>query len=255
MKWYTKQINSLKINNAIVLEGLPGIGNVGKISVDFIIDKINAKKIYEIKSDKFPHCVFVNEENTIDLPKIEIYYKKVKSNELIFVSGDVQPIDEHSCYEFCNNLLDLLKHKKLKEIITLGGVGINEIPKDPKLYCTGTDQKIINKYKDAQMKDELYGTIGPIMGVSGLLLGLAKERKVPGVAILAETFGHPAYIGINGAREILKHLNKKLKLNLDLKELDKEIKELESELKLRNETLDLAKRKKVFKKEYTNYIG
>lgn len=255
MKWYTKQLSKINAKNPILLEGLPGIGNVGKIAADFMVDKLKAKKIYEIKSENFPHCVFVNEKNIIELPKIELYHKKIGSQDIILVVGDVQPVDERSCYEFCNNLLDLLKDKKLKEIITLGGVGLNEIPKKPKLYCTGTDIKTIKKYKDTHVNSKIYGSVGPIMGVSGLLLGVAKEKKVPGIALLAETFGHPAYIGIQGAREILKHLNKKLKLNLNLKELDLEIKEFEDELKFRNETFNLLKTKKKLRKDYMSYIG
>ncbi len=49
-----------KLKNAIFVEGLPGMGNVGKVVMDFIIDELNARKIYEITSDTFPHTVFFN---------------------------------------------------------------------------------------------------------------------------------------------------------------------------------------------------
>ena len=32
-----------KLNNPIFVEGLPGIGNVGKVAVDFLIDELKAK--------------------------------------------------------------------------------------------------------------------------------------------------------------------------------------------------------------------
>jgi len=44
---------------------------------------------------------------------------------------------------------------------------------------------------------------------------------------LAETLGHPLYLGVKGAREQLKVLNKKLNLKLNLDKLDKEIKDCE----------------------------
>ena len=43
----------------------------------FLIDKIEAKKLFDITSYTMPHSVFVNEENMIELPSIEIYYKKM----------------------------------------------------------------------------------------------------------------------------------------------------------------------------------
>jgi proteasome assembly chaperone (PAC2) family protein len=78
--------------------------------------------------------------------------------------------------------------------------------------------------------------------------------------LLAETFGHPMYLGVKGAREILKVLNKKLNLNIDLNELDKEIKELEKEIS-KQSTEDIADISKLqsLKKfrgiDNTNYIG
>jgi len=257
MKWNIKQIKNIKLKEAIMLEGLPGIGNVGKIAVDFIIDSTKASKIYEITSDSFPNCVFINEDNEIELPKVEIFHKKINKRDLLLVSGDVQPIDESSSYEFCSKLVDIFKNKKGKEIITLGGIGLMDIPKNPKIFCTGTNKKIIDKYSAAK-NSEMFGMIGPIIGVSGLLLGVAKQKNIQGVALLAETYGHPTYLGIQGAREILNLLNKKLNLNINIKELDKEAKEMEREInKIKNLDKVMKKSKKTQeqKMEFADYIG
>ena len=112
-----------QLNKPILIEGLPGIGNVGKVAVDFMIDELKAKKIYELFSYTFPHSVFVNEENLVELPKIEIYYAKKNGKNLLFLAGDIQPIDEVSCYEFSDKILDILEGFKGKEIRSLGGVG------------------------------------------------------------------------------------------------------------------------------------
>src|SRR3989338_10218388 len=82
----------------LFIEGLPGIGNVGKVAIDFIIDELKAKKIYEITSSSFPHSVFVAENNLVELPTIEIYHKKMKGRDLLLIGGDVEPIDEKSCF-------------------------------------------------------------------------------------------------------------------------------------------------------------
>ena len=68
-----------KLSNPILIEGLPGIGNVGKVAIDFLIDEIKAVKLYEITSYTFPHSVFVNEDNLVELPVIEIFYKQRKA--------------------------------------------------------------------------------------------------------------------------------------------------------------------------------
>jgi len=264
MNWKIKQFGEKpKLHDPILIEGLPGIGNVGKVAVDFMIDELKAKKIYELFSYTFPHSVFVNENNLVELPKIEIFYVKRKGNDLILLAGDVQPIDEVSCYEFSEIILDLLKDLKGKEVITLGGIGLQAIPKKPKVYCTGNTKAIIEKYKKGTgLHDNIYGIVGPIVGVSGLLLGLADKRDMQAIAMLAETYGHPMYLGVKGAREILKVLNKKIGIGVKLKDLDKEIRELESEMLKRTEELSDVSRQTAIKKlkgkigdEETSYIG
>jgi uncharacterized protein (TIGR00162 family) len=261
--WKIEQIGKKpKLRNPVLIEGLPGIGNVGKVAVDFLIDELKAKKLYDISSYTFPHSVFVNEKNLVELPKIEVFYKKFgnKKRDLVFLAGDIQPIDEESSYEFSDKMLDLLAGLGGKEIITLGGIGLSEVPKSPKLFCTGSSKEMIKKFKDGA-NEKLYGVVGPIVGVTGLLVGLAPKRKMQAIAFLAETYGHPMYLGIKGAREMLKVLDKNLKLKIDLKKLDEEIKEVESEIIKRSGELAKVSKQTALKKlqrkigKETSYIG
>mgnify|MGYP001571831445 CR=1 FL=1 len=251
-----------KLNKPVFIEGLPGIGNVGKIAVDFLIDELKAKKLYEITSYTFPHSVFVNEDNLVELPVVEVFYKQFSGKrDILLLGGDVQPVDEISSYEFSDKVLELAQKLSCKEVITLGGVGLAEIPKKPKVYCTGNSKKIIESYKNELVSNSLYGVVGPIVGVSGLLVGLASRKDMEAISFLAETYGHPMYLGIKGAKEILKVLNKKLSLSLDISKLDREIKDIESEVlkkteQLANVTKSMALKKlqKKFGKD-VDYIG
>ncbi len=260
--WKIRQFGKLPhLNDPVLIEGLPGIGNVGKVAVDFLIDELKAKKIYEITSYTFPHSVFVNEDNLVELPIVEIFYKKSGKKDIILLGGDVQPIDEISSYEFSEKILDIAQKFEAKEVITLGGIGLPDIPKKPKVYCTGNSKKIIERYKNELTSNNLYGIVGPIVGVSGLLIGLASRRNLDGVALLAETYGHPMYLGIKGAKELLRILNKKLGLHIDVNKLDKEIKDIEGEIIKKSEQLsEVAKQialKKLQKRagKEIDYIG
>jgi len=249
MPWEIKQISKTKLKDPILIEGLPGMGNVGKIAVDFLIDALSAKKLIELSSYDLPHCVFVNEENMVELPSINIYYKNLKNHTLLFLAGDIQPINERSCYEFCNVILDTFKKDSLREIITLGGIALPKVPSEPKVYCTGNNKKIISKYKSNLVNTQIHGVVGPIVGVSGLLPGLAAKKEIPAIALLAETFGHPNYLGIKGARNILKILSNKLNLRLNLSELDSEINEIEKEFA--SKAKNINKLTKILKKKVT----
>ena len=261
--WKIIQFGKLpKLNNPVFIEGLPGIGNVGKVAVDFLIDELKAKKLYEITSYTFPHSVFVNEDNLVELPIVEVFYKELKGKrDILLLGGDVQPIDEISSYEFSEKILDIVEKFSGNEVITLGGIGLADIPKKPKVYCTANTKKIIERYKSDLVSNNLYGVVGPIVGVSGLLLGLATRRNIEAISFLAETYGHPMYLGIKGAKEILKVLNKNLDLKLDISKLDREIKDIESEILKKTEQLSevtkqiaLKRLQKKFGKDM-DYIG
>lgn len=252
-----------KLQRPILIVGLPGIGNVGKIAADFIIDETKAKLIYNVFSHDLPNSVFVNDHNLIELPSIEMYAKKkAKGEDIMILTGDVQPADEQSSYDFCEKVLEVAKRHSASLIITLGGIGLADAPKKPEIFCTGNSKDVIKKFKkNTKVNEKLYGIVGPIIGVSGLLVGLAARQGIPAVCLLAETLGHPAYLGIQGAREVVKFLNKKIGLNIKISRVDREIENIESEILTRTQELSklskkaaLDKMKRGMHKE-TSYIG
>ncbi|MBI5065497.1 PAC2 family protein [Candidatus Woesearchaeota archaeon] len=244
-----------QLNKPILIEGLPGIGHVGKVAIDYIIDELKAKKLATFFSYTMPNSVFINEKNIVELPTIEMYYKKMKKQDLLLLAGDIQPLDEQSCYSFTDAVLDLFQKFSGSEVITTGGIGLSQVPKEPKIFCTGTNKEIIEKYsRNSNVKTQLHGLIGPIVGVSGTLLGVSGRRKIPAATLLVETLQHPLYLGVKEARELVKFLNERLKLGLDLKNLDKEIKQIEKEvMKKSQEFAKLQETKK--QSETKSYIG
>jgi hypothetical protein len=267
MSWTVNKLSKRKLIDPILIEGLPGVGNVGKMAVEYLIDALDAKKIYEIHSNENPHYVFVNENNIIEMPGMSVYSAKIKDKNLLLLSGDLQPQNEASCHSFCNKILDTMEKENGKEIITLGGIGLHEAPKNPEIYFTANSEKTLKKYRaGAKTKKDLHEFIGPIVGVTGLLPGLAAKRKLSAATLLIETFEDQQHIGLNEAKEIVKYLNKKLKLSLKEKDINKELKleELmpEKEKRIKQMTEEEDGRKQRTKeeerentKESLNYIG
>jgi len=241
MKFEVVHIAKPEIKEPILIEGLPGIGNVGKIAMDFLIENVKAKKVIEIYSNYFPHSVFINEKNLIDIPCISIYHAKVNKQDFLLLTGDVQPVDEPSCYEFCELVVDLFKHYNGKEIITLGGIGLQKIPKKPKVYITGTNKVFVKTFPHAN--NNIFSVVGPIIGVTGVLIGVAQRNKLQAVSLLAQTFAHPAYLGIKGAKETLHILNEKYGFKMNLNKLTEEIDEMEKELLMRTKSIQEASEK------------
>ena len=141
-----KESKVSKLNQPVLIVGLPGIGNVGKLCGDFLVEELKAKKILSFFSYTLPQTVFVTENNLIELPRIEMYLKQFNGkakNDLLFLVGDIQPMNEESSHKFCQTMITLLKEFEGNEIITLGGIGQQNVPEKPKVYCTGTDRKSV----------------------------------------------------------------------------------------------------------------
>ena len=111
----------------------------------------------------------------------------------------------------------------------------------------------MDEFSDKRINKKIFGTVGPIIGVTGLLVGLAKEYKINAICLLAQTFGHHNYLGIKGARELLKILDDQFKFNLNFNSLDKEIKEIEKEIKTK--TQEITGVTQVKPTQEVSYIG
>jgi len=72
-----------KFNDAILFTGLPGIGLVGKITVDYLLKQFNAEKVAEITSDSFPPSVHTK-GGLVELIKDEIYLYRFKNRDFLF---------------------------------------------------------------------------------------------------------------------------------------------------------------------------
>jgi hypothetical protein len=211
--WKVSFTQKPKLTKPLLIEGLPGVGNVAKIAADFAAEQVGAELCATFTSDQLRHAVFVNDKNLVEPPVIELYCKKrPKQQDLLFLLGDVQPFDEEGALALGEAVLKTFKQFGGVEVLTLGGVATEQEPKTPKVYCTGTQKKIVGEYgKLPGVTTELYGVVGPIVGITGVLLGLAGSKKIPAVTLLAETHAHPAALGVAGGKKLVDVLAKRLK--------------------------------------------
>ena len=182
-----------KLRNPILIEGLPGIGNVGKLAVEHLIDNIKAKKFAELYCKDFPPQVFINYDGTIELVKNEFYYwkaKKKNQRDLILLTGDYQGLSSHGQYELVERILDLAEELGVKEIFTLGGYGLGHEVDEPSVLCATTDKDLVKVMKKHGAVFRRNEPGGGIVGASGLLLGLGKLRGFRGVCFMGVTPGY-----------------------------------------------------------------
>lgn len=220
-----------ELRNPVLIEGLPGIGNVARLSVDYLIDKLGAEKLLELYSDAFPNSVTIKEDSTIKLFSVELYHARVNGRDLLFLSGDVQPTSDAESFALSEKVVQLAKDLGVNELITIGGIGLPELPEKVKVHCVVNDESIKDSLKKYSLVFDGADTVRIILGATGLLLGVAQLNNLKGFSLLAETYNHSQHIGIKEAREVLKVLIDYLGIKLDFTEINEEIKSFEQEIK------------------------
>ena len=79
------------LKDVIFIEGLPGVGNVGKLAAEHLIDELKAVKFADIYSKYFPPQVLVEDNGVVKLVNNELYFvkqnKKIKSFNAEFFMG------------------------------------------------------------------------------------------------------------------------------------------------------------------------
>ncbi|MBN1792319.1 PAC2 family protein [Candidatus Woesearchaeota archaeon] len=254
-EWKVTVHKKVKLKNAVLIEGMPGIGNVGKIACDVIAEQVKAQRIASFFSHCLPNSVFVQEDHTVKLPTIELLYKKVKKRDFLFLVGDIQPAREEDSYSFTEAVLSLAKKLGCKEVAALGGIGLGEMPVESRIYCTGNDKKLVDGFAKYGADPQLYGIVGPIMGVTGLVLGLGDAYGIKAVALLAETYASPMHVGLHEAKGLMRILEKKYSFGVKIAEFEKDLKKLEKELKPRARQQEMLDQEAETHYQDTSYIG
>jgi uncharacterized protein (TIGR00162 family) len=229
-----------KLNDPILIEGLPGIGFVANIAALHLISELKAKLFAEIVSASFQDFAVTTETGGTRSPVNELYYCKREDGgrDVIIWYGNTQALTTFGQYELVGKVLDLAQELGCRFVISIGGFKKDEVQAVPAIYSAATDQETIKEALDLGTKV----MVGHIFGVAGLLIGLGKLRNLSGFAILVDTLG--MYPDANATRYALTTLGKYLKLDVDLSKLDATVDQTKKELESFGLIKDIAEEKK-----------
>jgi uncharacterized protein (TIGR00162 family) len=245
-----------KLKNPVCLVGLPGIGNIGRIAIGYMVHELKAKKFADLYSPYFFPFVMIH-NNMIHTLKNEFYYYKGKKQDLILLIGDCQTYDPKGHYEVVGKVLEFLKELGCKQLITVGGFGTGQVSEKPTVYGSVTDAAMVKKYKKLGINFDISGQIGTIVGASGLLVGLSNLYGIKGMVLLGETTGFPIITDPTAAEAVLGVIKKILKIKIDLSKLDEKVKAMHDFIKklesIQKQAIEQIKKEK--KSEELKYIG
>ncbi len=218
-----------EVENPILLEGLAGIGHIGRNSVSYLAEHLGAEKLGEIHSHHFPPYTIINDDHTVEVIRNNLYQlERDGKKDLVLLEGNAQASTPEGHYEIAEEVLDFAEEVGVSEIITVGGYGKGEVVEEPDVLAAVSNSDVKERYSEYDLTYD--AEVGQIVGASGLILGLGERRGIEGLCLLGET---PGFLlsDPKSTERVLQVIENILDEDIDYSDLDSKVEESQEVLK------------------------
>jgi uncharacterized protein len=213
------------LNNPVLIEGLPGIGQVGKLVAEYMIHVLGAEKIGEITSIYFPPQVILDETGLARLVRNELYLYRSGTRDLVFLVGDHQSTSGEGHYLLADCYCGIAADVGAQRIYTLGGFGVGHLVNEPRVLGAMNRPELRDVIEAAGVTFQRDEPGGAIIGAAGLMLALSAQRGIEAVCLMGETSGY--IVDPMAAASVLAILSKLINVPVDPTRLNDRASEME----------------------------
>jgi hypothetical protein len=220
-----------ELDDPILVEGLPGVGHVGKLVVEHLLEEFDGELVRRVYADEFPPQVTLDEEGVAELVSADFHAITVtdedgaETRDLLLLSGDHQAGSNAGHYHVTDAFLDVAEEFGVDRGFALGGVPTGELVEEPGVLGAVTDHDRKESLEAAGVEFREDEPAGGIVGVSGLLLGLGARRGIPFDCLMGETSGY--LVDPKSARAVLEVLQEIVGFDVSFEALEDRAEEME----------------------------
>ena len=232
------------MDSPVLIEGLPGVGHVGKLAAEHLLEEFETTLVARLYSEHFPPQVTVEDGRT-QLACLEFHAVDLSSplpnesddeqqsdndaaseteSDLLVLTGDHQAQNPAGHYQLTSTILDIAEEYGVERIFTLGGVPTGELIDEYDVIGAASSDALIEELDEVVefREDE---PAGGIVGVSGLLLGLGERRELQAACLMGETSGY--LVDPKSARAVLEVLQELIDFDVGYDSLEDRAEEME----------------------------
>jgi len=198
-----------------VLVALPGVGNVGKLLLDGIIDASDAPCIARLLHPGLAPHALLDSDGLLAPPHLAIHQLDIEGEVMLLITGEGQPLSPTGQHEMATEILSMFEGK---ELIVLAGLAAPPERNEEFIVCSNAAHRIELEGLglDVRRDEPKAGVIG----MAALLASLGPVYGVNSVCAVATT------VGTSGDPIASERLRKMLEKWFDL-ELPSDIEALE----------------------------
>ena len=212
---------------SILIEGLPGVGHVGKLVAEHLVEEFDGEEVRRVYTTEFPPQVAVDEEGYAELTHASFHHVETPEAELLVLTGDHQAATNDGHYALTDAFLDVADSFGVEQIFAMGGVPTGELIEDDEYDVLGavTEHADREGLLEAGVEFREDEPAGGIVGVSGLLLGLGARRGFDAACLMGETSGY--LVDPKSAQAVLEVLQTVIGFEVDFADLEDRAEEME----------------------------
>jgi hypothetical protein len=223
-----ESFGEFKLKDVTLISSLPDMGRVGGLVTEHIAKKIGAKIAAKVVLTDKPWVEL--KDGIIEMPFDEYKLLVDEKSSLVIFTGENQPQEPAMVFELVNFVIDTVqKWGNIKRIISTGGYMPMQKTDGDSVYCVATDQDTLNEMKSYGIK-QLGGDVKSITWFNGLVLGIAKLKKISGIGLFGEIYDaeNPQH---RAAKNIIEKIEKMINISIGTTELKEKILEKPVEAK------------------------
>jgi uncharacterized protein (TIGR00162 family) len=214
-----------ELSDPVLVEGLPGVGHVGKLAAEHLVEELDSELVRRVYSTHFPPQVSVD-DGVSTLANAEVHAVDAgEGRDLLVLTGDHQAQDGPGHYGLAEAFLDVAEDLGVERVFALGGVPTGELIEEYDVVGAATSAAERDDLEDVGVEFREDEPAGGIVGISGLLLGLGERRGVGAACLMGETSGY--LVDPKSAQAVLEVLQDVLGFEVDFGSLEERAEEME----------------------------
>ena len=215
------------LDDPTLIEGLPGVGHVGKLVAEHLVEEFDGEAVRRVYTTDFPPQVTVDDDGVAELTHAEFHHVDADGTDLLVLTGDHQAASNGGHYRLTTAFLDVAEEFGCGRAFALGGVPTGELIEDDEYGVLGarTEGTDREELEDAGVEFREDEPAGGIVGVSGLVLGLGARRGLDAACLMGETSGY--LVDPKSAQAVLEVLQATLGFEVDFSDLEDRAEEME----------------------------